>query len=188
MLQILALDIGTDLLPALALGAEPPDKDVLKGPARTGRLLDRQLLGRAFGVLGPVQAAVQLGAFVAVLTAGGWQWGQDAPVGLIAAASGTAFTVVVLGQLANAFACRSERRPVGRWSLSGNPLLLGAVASELVLLAVFLAVPQVADVLGHTVPTPLGWGLALLVVPALLLADAAAKAAGRRRRVPDVTA
>ncbi len=181
VLQILALDIGTDLLPALALGAEPPDKDVLKGPARTGRLLDRRLLGRAFGILGPVQAIVQLGAFVAVLTAGGWRWGENAPVGLIAAASGTAFTVVVLGQLANAFACRSERRPVGRWSLSGNRLLLGAVASELVLLAVFLAVPPVADVLGNTVPTPLGWGLALLVIPALLLADAAAKAAGRHR-------
>ncbi|MFB9385619.1 cation-translocating P-type ATPase [Pseudonocardia petroleophila] len=181
VLQILALDIGTDLLPALALGAEPPARDVLAGPARTGRLLDARLLGRAFGVLGPVQAAVQLGAFLTVLTAGGWHWGGDAPAGLIAAASGTAFTVVVLGQLANAFACRSERRPVGRWSLSGNHLLLGAVAAELVLLGVFLAVPPVAGVLGHTVPTPLGWGLALLVVPALLLADAGYKAAARHR-------
>jgi magnesium-transporting ATPase (P-type) len=180
VLQILALDIGTDLLPALALGAEPPDRAVLKGPAQTGRLLDRRLLGRAFGVLGPVEAAVQLGAFIAVLTAGGWHWGEDASAGLIAAASGTAFTVVVLGQLANAFACRSERRPVGRWSLSGNRLLLGAVASELVLLAVFLAVPPVADVLGQALPTPLGWGLALLVIPAVLLADAAYKAVGRR--------
>jgi magnesium-transporting ATPase (P-type) len=181
VLQILALDIGTDLLPALALGAEPPDRAVLKGPAQTGRLLDGRLLGRAFGVLGPVQAAVQLGAFVAVLTAGGWHWGEDAPAGLIAAASGTAFTVVVLGQLANAFACRSERRQVGRWSLSGNRLLLGAVASELVLLAVFLAVPPVADVLGQALPTPLGWGLALLVIPAVVLADAAYKAVGRRQ-------
>jgi hypothetical protein len=88
--------------------------------------------------------------------------------------------VVVLGQLANAFACRSERRPIGRWSLSGNQLLLGAVASELILLAVFLAVPPVADVLGQALPTPLSWGLALLVIPAVLLADAAYKAVGRR--------
>ncbi len=138
------------------------------------------MLRRAFGVLGLVEAAVQLGAFVAVLTAGGWHWGEDASAGLIATASGTAFTVVVLGQLANAFACRSERRPIGRWSLSGNRLLLGAVASELILLAVFLAVPRVADVLGQALPTPLGWGLALLVIPAVLLADAAYKAVGRR--------
>lgn len=44
---------------------------------------------------------------------------------------------------------------------------------------------RVAEVLGHTVPTPLGWGLALLVIPALLLADAAAKAAGATPAPPD---
>jgi hypothetical protein len=93
------------------------------------------VLGRAFGVLGPVEAAVQLGAFLAVLVAGGWSWGEDASGPLLLAASGTAFTVVDLGQLANAFACRSERRPIGRWSWHGNRLLLAAVASELVLLA-----------------------------------------------------
>lgn len=76
---------------------------------------------------------------------------------LLAAASGTAFSTIVLGQLANAFACRSEHRAVGSWSLRGNRLLLWAVASELVLLAVFLAVPPVAGVLGHAVPTTLGW-------------------------------
>jgi magnesium-transporting ATPase (P-type) len=79
--------------------------------------------------------------------------------------------VVVLGQLANAFACRSERRPVGRWSWQGNRLLLAAVASELVLLVVFLTVPPVANVLGHTLPTVLGWALAALAVPAVLFAD-----------------
>jgi len=171
VLQILAIDIGTDLLPALALGAEPPSRDVLTGPARTGRLVDRRVLGRAFGVLGPVEAAVQLGAFLTVLVVGGWSWGEGASGPLLAAASGTAFSVVVLGQLANAFACRSERRPVGRWSWRGNRMLLGAVASELILLVVFLAVPSVADILGHSLPTALGWAMAALAVPALLLAD-----------------
>jgi hypothetical protein len=112
---------------------------------------------------------------------GGWRWGQVPPAGLLAAASGTAFSVVVFGQLANAFACRSEHRPVGRWSLHGNRLLLVAVATELVLLAGFLAVPAVAGVLGHAVPTALGWALAALAVPAVLLADALQKRLSRRR-------
>jgi magnesium-transporting ATPase (P-type) len=175
VLQILALDIGTDLLPALALGAEPPSRSALSGPARTGRLIDARVLGRAFGLLGPTEAAVQLGVFLTVLVAGGWSWGEPAGAALLAAASGTAFTVVVLGQLANAFACRSEHRPVGRWSLRGNRLLLGAVLSELALLAVFLTVPGIANVLGHAVPPGLGWALGLLVVPAVLLVDAATK-------------
>ena len=113
--------------------------------------------------------------FLTVLVAGGWSWGEPAGAALLAAASGTAFTVVVLGQLANAFACRSEHRPVGRWSLRGNRLLLGAVLSELALLAVFLTVPGIANVLGHAVPPALGWALGLLVVPAVLLVDAATK-------------
>lgn len=124
---------------------------------------------------------MQLGAFLAVLVAGGWSWGEDASGPLLLAASGTAFTVVVLGQLANAFACRSERRPIGRWSWHGNRLLLAAVASELVLLVVFLAVPPVANVLGHALPTPLGWALAALAVPAVLLADTGQKLLLARR-------
>ena len=180
VLQVLALDIGTDLLPALALGAEPPSRDVLRGPARTGGLIDRGVLGRAFGVLGPTEAVVELGAFLAVLYAGGWRWGADASPALLAAASGTAFTAVVLGQLANAVACRSERRPVGRWSWRGNRLLLGALAVELVVLAFFLGVPPIAALLGGAPPTALGWALAALAVPAVLLADAVQKLLRRR--------
>jgi len=182
VLQILALDIGTDLLPALALGAEPPSRTVLQGPARTGGLSDRRLLARAFGVLGPVEAAVELAAFLGVLLVGGWSWGEPASAGLLAAASGTAFVTVVLGQLANAFACRSEHRPVGRWSWQGNRLLLVAVAVELVLLAAFVGLPPLAALLGQAVPAPVGWALAVSAVPAVLVADTVYKRLGRRSR------
>jgi magnesium-transporting ATPase (P-type) len=175
VLQILALDIGTDMLPALALGAEPPGRTVLHGPARTGGLVDRRLLGRAFGVLGPAEAALALAAFLAVLHAGGWSWAQPVPPALLATASGTAFSAVVLGQLANAFACRSERRPVGRWSWRGNRLLLGAVAVEMVLLAAFIGLPPLAALLGQAPPTSVGWVLAAAAAPAVLVADAVHK-------------
>ena len=47
VLQVLALDIGTDLLPALALGAEKPEPGVMERPPRTkgARLLDRRRAG-----------------------------------------------------------------------------------------------------------------------------------------------
>ena len=45
---------------------------------------------------------------------------------LLAAASGTAFSTIVLGQLANAFACRSEHRAVGSWSLRGRLAVLSS--------------------------------------------------------------
>src|SRR4026207_929037 len=76
VLQVLALDIGTDVLPALALGAEPPGSHLLEGPPTRRHLLDRPLFLRAFGVLGPVEAVFELTAFVAALAAGGWRPGE----------------------------------------------------------------------------------------------------------------
>jgi magnesium-transporting ATPase (P-type) len=181
VLQVLALDIGTDLLPALALGTEPPSTRVMDGPVRQERLVDSRLLRRVFGVLGPAEAVTEMAAFVAVLLAGGWVWGHEPGSGLLATASGAAFAAVVLGQLANAFACRSEVRWVGRQRLLTNPLLLAAVAVELALLALFVGLPPVAGLLGGSWPSPMGWGLAAAAVPAVIAVDAAHKAlrAGR---------
>ncbi|RZQ65900.1 cation-translocating P-type ATPase [Amycolatopsis suaedae] len=176
VLQVLAIDIGTDLLPALALGAEPPNPRTMRGPARTGNLIDGRLLRRAFAVLGPAEAAFAMLAFLLVLFSGGWSWGAPVDAGLLATASGTAFTAIVLGQLGNALSCRSESRWIGRTGLRGNPLLWYAVAVELALLPVFLLLPPLPELLGGDLPSPLGWVLAMATVPVVWLADTLHKA------------
>jgi magnesium-transporting ATPase (P-type) len=173
VLQVLALDIGTDVFPALALGAEPPDKRVLEGPPVHGHLLDRGLMIRAFAVLGLVEAVVALAAFVVSLHASGWRPGVEFPTGpALLAASGAAFTAIVLGQAANAFACRSAVRPAWATSLRTNPLLIAAVGVELGLLLFLLYVPPVARLLGHAGPSAAGFAVAALAIPAVLIADA----------------
>jgi calcium-translocating P-type ATPase len=182
VLQILALDIGTDLLPALALGAEPPKKGVLRKPHRGQHLIDGPLLRRVFGVLGPAEASVEMSAFVAVFVAAGWRPGVEFPAGhVLLAASGAAFTAVVLGQMANAFACRSTIRWPGALGWTTNRLLLGAVAAEFFALSVFLFVPPVASLLGHAPPPLWGWAVATTAVPAVLVADALHKWIRRRK-------
>jgi calcium-translocating P-type ATPase len=175
VLQVLSLDIATDLLPALALGAEPSSSRVLDGPPPRRRLLDAALLRRALGVLGPVEATVAMAAFLAVLVAGGWSYGAPVSGVTLATASGAAFTAVVLGQMANAFACRSSTRPVWRLGWRGNPLLLWAIGIELLILVAMLVVPAVADLLGQRLPSPLGLLLAVCGVPAVLMADSVHK-------------
>ncbi|HET6967754.1 MAG TPA: cation-transporting P-type ATPase, partial [Ornithinibacter sp.] len=182
VLQVLALDIGTDLLPALALGAERPTPRAMVGRMRVRALADRGVLVRAFGVLGPAEALVSLTAFVVVLSVGGWRWGVTPGAALLATASGTAFAAIVLGQLANAYACRSEARTVLRTGLRGNRLLLVAVGVELALLLVFVGVPPLAELLGGGRPTTLGWALALLAVPVVWSVDAVHKIGRARRR------
>jgi calcium-translocating P-type ATPase len=173
VIQVLALDIGTDTLPAVALGAEPPSEHVLERPPARGRLLDRTVARRAFGVLGPAEALVEMLAFVLTFVAAGWRPGDEFPTGAtLLAASGAAFSAVVLGQMANAFACRSRVRSPFRMRWTGNRFLLVAVAVELLLLAAFLGFPALADLLDHAVPTAAGWAVAALAPIAVLTADA----------------
>ncbi len=171
VLQILALDIGTDLLPALALGAEPPGRRVLARPPERRHLMDRQLIIRVFCILGPVEAAMEMAVFSAVLAGGGWSRGQVPQAGLLMVASGAAFTAVVLGQMANAFVCRSATVPPWKLGWGTNRLLVWAVLAELAILAVCLYMPYLATLLGQAPPTPAGFLLALLAAPAVLLAD-----------------
>jgi calcium-translocating P-type ATPase len=180
VLQILALDIGTDLLPALALGAEPARPDSLRHRASAGQLLDRRVLGRAFGLLGPTEVVVSMAAYAAVLLHGGWRWGEIPAAGLQTAASGTAFAAIVLGQMATALACRSESWPMWRWPYGRNSLLLGAILAELGLLLVFVGVPAVASALGGGWPPWFGWLLAGLAIPLVLAVDAGFKVWHRR--------
>ena len=152
VLQILALDIGTDLLPALALGSEAPSKGALKRPPERRHLMDRALMFRVFGLLGPVEALFEM----------------------------TAFTTVVLAQLANAFACRSASAPPWRLGWFSNRLLLWAVLAELGLLAVFLFIGPAAALLGHAPPPPGGLAVALAAMPAVIVADWIYKLVRRR--------
>jgi magnesium-transporting ATPase (P-type) len=176
VLQVLALDIGTDMLPALALGAEPPRRGLM-GSRTTRTIVDRPLLLRAFGVLGLTEAVMAMSAFTWVLVAGGWSWGEAPSAPLLATASGTAFAAIALGQMANAFACRSTITPV--WSLRAttNRLVLAAVLVQLGLLAVFLGFAPLAGLLGGSWPSTTGWLAAAATAVALVAVDGLVKAA-----------
>jgi magnesium-transporting ATPase (P-type) len=173
VLQVLALDIGTDILPALALGAEAPSPSALLPPVQGRRLIDRGLLFRAFGLLGPVEAMVEIAAYLAALAAVGWRPGRPFPSGSsLLMASGAAFTAVVIGQMANAFACRSATFWPGAIGWTKNRFLLKAVTAELLLLLASLYLEPIASLLGQAPPNRAGTAIGLLAFPAVLAADA----------------
>ena len=182
VLQVLALDIGTDTLPAVALGGEAPTPGVLNRGPSEGRLINSTVAFRAFGVLGPTEALVSMVAFVVVFVAMGWTPGEPFPEGhVLDMASGAAFTAVVVGQMANAFACRSTTRWPGRLGWTSNRLLLWAVAFEVLLASAFIWFAPLARLLGQAPPPAAGWVVVALAAPAVLAADTVSKAALRRR-------
>jgi magnesium-transporting ATPase (P-type) len=187
VLQILALDIGTDLLPALALGAEPPEPGVMKRSPRTraARSLDRAVLARAFGFLGPVEAVASL----AMLPVGaalflGWRPRASLPAGGVGLAmlSTMVFAAIVLAQMANAFECRSTVASPRALGPATNRLLVSAVAVEFLALLGFVYLGPMQALLGHE-PLTLGQWLPVLAAPVLLVAaEETRKAVVRRRR------
>ena len=172
VLQILCIDIGTNLLPAVALGSETPSAGVLTRPPERRHLLDASLLRRAFGILGPTEATIEMVAFLVAMAAAGWRPGHAFPTGhALAAASGAAFIAVVTGQVGAAFACRSATRSVRQLGWASNRLMLGAIAVTFVLLVALLIIPPLAHLLGQAIPPPAGLAAAALAGPTVLTID-----------------
>jgi magnesium-transporting ATPase (P-type) len=138
ILQILAVDLGTDLVPALALGAEPPDPEVMRRPprSRNEHLLTWPLLARSYFFLGILEAAAAMAAFFFVLYSGGWSFGETLAVNapLYLQATTACLTAIIIMQVANVFLCRSERRSMFSTGLFSNKLILAGIVTELLLI------------------------------------------------------
>ncbi len=165
---ILAIDLGTETLPALALGREPAEEGGMARPPRgRGRaVIDRDLLVRAWGVLGLTSALLVLTGFFTVLVAAGWSPGEDVAEGsslhhaYLQAVSMT-FLGIVACQVGCAFASRLERASSRTVSWRANPLLLWGIAFELVVAAAVVYLPVCQDVFATAAPPV----LVLLLLP-----------------------
>jgi sodium/potassium-transporting ATPase subunit alpha len=185
ILQILAVDLGTDMIPALGLGAEPPRPDVMDEPprARNQRLLSTGVLLRAYGFLGPIEAVAAMGNYFAVLLSGGWVWAQSLGPGdpLYRSATTACLASIVITQVAVGLTCRSPRESLARLGLFTNRLLWWGIVLEIALIAGIVLAPPFQRVLATA---PLPWFAWLLPVPAalgLLAADESRKWLVRRR-------
>jgi len=145
IIQILAVDLGTDMLPALALGAEKPDPAVMRRPPRRRgeRLLSWGLLARAYLFLGIIEATAAMLAFFFVLDAGGWQHGQtlDRLDPLYLQATSACLATIVVMQMMNLYLCRHPRRSILSYGLGGNRYLLLGIAAEVAVILFILYTP-----------------------------------------------
>lgn len=158
IIQILAVDLGTDMLPALALGAEKPEPDVMRRPPRRlrERLFDRGLILRVYGVLGLLESVAAMSAFFFILHRGGWDYGQplDARALLYLQATTACLSAIVVTQIVAVFHCRSERESAFCCGLFTNKLLLLGIGVEIVLILLIDYTPAGYALFG-TAPIPL---------------------------------
>jgi magnesium-transporting ATPase (P-type) len=167
---------------------ERAEPDVMTRPPRRR---DERLLSGGAGVrgylfLGGMTAAVVLSAFFLFLSSTGWSWGQPAAPSQHAHQEATTivFLGIVLLQIGNAFACRTERVSVFRIGLLGNRFLLWGIAFELVFAAALIYLPLLQPLFGTAAVQATWWLYLLAFVPVIFLAEEARKALVRRRAGP----
>jgi sodium/potassium-transporting ATPase subunit alpha len=175
VIQILSIDLGTDLVPAIGLGQEPPDGEAMSRPprGRRGRLLDTRLILRSYLFLGLVEAAWAMFMFFLALRLGGWSYGQDLAAAdpLYRSATGVTLVSVVFAQIGNLIGRRFETRSGLDGGFLRNPLFVIGVALELAFALAVVYFPPLGRALG-TGPIPPGLlGLAALGAPALFFVD-----------------
>lgn len=187
ILQILAIDLGTDMIPALALGAEEPEAGILLQPPRkkSKPLLDKSLMLRAFLFLGLLEGVVGMIGFLLVWRSNGYGITElQGMTSAILARSGTAtqmaiyhqattvtLAAIVACQVGNVFACRSERTSIFRLGFFSNRLIWLGIAVEWGLILSIIYFPPLQKVFATAPLSPWQWLMLLLCPPLILIAD-----------------
>jgi magnesium-transporting ATPase (P-type) len=187
VMHVLAVDLGTDMVPALGLGAEPPEEGVMDLPPRklSDHLITKELLTRAYLVLGPVQSAVTMLAFYFYYWTNGHpgQWLNLPDTGdLYLAATAMALGAVVMTQIGNVFTQRAGHRSILKVPLFSNKLVWIGILTELLLVFGITYLPFLQKFIGTSAFDLKYWLFLAIFIPALPITDAIYKAFKRRRR------
>ena len=151
-IQILFVNLATDGLPAIALGVDPPDKDIMmQQPREKGESIFARGLWSKIVIRGCLIGICTLLSFMT-----GRLYGMD-----LATCRTLALITLVMSQLLHVFECRSERHSIFEIKIFTNPYLVGAVLFSMAMVCSILYVPFLADVF-NTVPLGIGqWAIVL---------------------------
>ncbi|MBU0476318.1 MAG: cation transporting ATPase C-terminal domain-containing protein, partial [Bacteroidetes bacterium] len=158
VIQILSIDLGTDIIPSMALGQEPPDPEIMHKPPRLREqgLLTLPLILHSYLFLGLLEGLWSLGLFFYVLTSGGWHFGEELATNdpLYHSAMGIALSTILLMQIGNLLGRRFSRRSGLDLGIFKNRLMLLGIAIQVVFSWATLYFPPLQKIL-NTGPVPL---------------------------------
>jgi len=172
VMQILAIDLGTDLIPALALGVEKAEPGIMNKPPRkkTEKLIDTRLFMRSYLFLGLIETSLCMLAYYFAYFTNGWKIGEPM------ANSGYVYTLattmslagIVAAQIGNIHCCRTDRKSVFSVGFFSNKLAIWGIISELFLLLVFIYTPFFQNIFGLT-PLKVNDWLLLATFPFIII-------------------
>jgi P-type Ca2+ transporter type 2C len=186
---VLAIDLGTDIVPAIGLGTERAESGTMARPPRprSERLLNGAVLRRVFGWVGPLVAVAGMASFLFAYALAGWRPGESlADTGtLYLQATTMTMAGIVMAQIGAGLGWRSNRSSLASIGFLSNRLLLIGIAVELAMIAILAYTPGL-DRAFHTSGLDVWHWLFLLAWPPIVLgAEEARKAVLRRQAVDD---
>src|SRR5450830_1865361 len=175
VMQILAIDLGSDLVPALALSTEPPEPGTMGKPPRSRkeRLLNARVVARVYCWLGIIEGIAAMAAYFFVYYANGWRPSMGisamATSGHVyVMATSACFAAIVITQIGNGFNCRSNTESVFKIGLFSNRFYLWGIVCELGVVGLIFYVPPLQKVFGTKPISDLTW-LFLFMWPVVIL-------------------
>ncbi|MDY2630267.1 MAG: calcium-translocating P-type ATPase, SERCA-type [Clostridium sp.] len=151
-IQILFVNLATDGLPAIALGVDPPDKDIMmQQPREKGESIFARGLWSKIVIRGCLIGICTLLSFMT-----GRLYGMD-----LATCRTIALITLVMSQLLHVFECRSERHSIFEIKVFSNPYLVGAVLVSISMVLAILYIPFLSNVF-NTIALTIGqWAIVL---------------------------
>ncbi len=190
VMQILTVDLGTDMVPALGLGTERPEAGVMDRPprARNEQLMNRHVVLKAFAWYGLLETVFSMSAYFFVNARNGWPDVALAASGPIYEQATTmTLAAIVFSQIGAVLNCRTDRQSLFSVGLLANRQVLVGIGVEVVLLCALMYVPTLQGVFGTTGIGPFDWlYLVLLPIPMVGL-DEIRKSVTRRRAARSAT-
>lgn len=184
VMQILSIDLGTDMFPALGLATEATEAGTMQQPPRKRgeHLLTKAIIWKAFGWYGLIASIISIGAYFFVNYTNGWP-------AMALAASGNVYVMattmtlaaIVFCQIAAVFNCRTDRQSLFSVGLFSNKRVLLGIVFEVILIACLMYIPPLQGAFNTTGIQLKDW-LFLMAIPLpLILIEEIRKAILRRR-------
>ena len=185
VMQILTIDLGTDLLPALGLGTEKPEEGIMNKPPRNQNepLLTKKLVVKAFFWYGLLAAVASMMSYFYVNMENGW---PNLPLAsgidpIYIKATTMTLAAIVFSQIGAVLNCRTEKQSVFKVGLFSNKQINMGIIFEIILIIALVYIEPLQTIF-HTAPLDVSdWLLLCIWPPIILFTEEVRKAIVRKR-------
>ncbi len=183
VVQVLAIDLAIDVVPSLALSREPPEAGIMQEPPRSikERMFTRGVFLRSL-YIGLIIGGGAMFACVSTWMAGGWQFGIPLATNDPVYIKGVTMTFagIVLGQVGNVIACRTNKQSSFKISIARNKWVIMGMAAQVLILSLLVYVPPMQGLFGTTALGITDWLYLLLITFAVISVEEVRKFFVRR--------